>query len=741
MSTKSPRHSRMSTNTPPTPHPQSLPRTIAKAHAPHDDAINILIVDDEPKNLTVLETILDDPGYRLVRAESADQALLALVTDEFALLILDISMPDLTGFELAQMIKQRKKTADVPIIFLTAYYNDDQHVLEGYGSGAVDYLHKPVNAAILRSMVAVFAELYRNGRACSIANSALLAEVTERFRAQTQLSELNATLEQRVIERTEALAMTNVALHKTGERYRSLFEGSLDAIISLDTDGRFETANPAALRLTGHTLDALKTTHFLDLCTPDLQDVTKHSFRAAFCGECITLDTAILTASGERRDVFVSGTPTMVDGNIVGMSCILHDVTERKRIVSDLNLALISAEKANSAKSDFLSSMSHDLRTPLNSILGFAQLIESGTPAPTPTQQQNLNHILKGGWYLLELINEILDLAVIESGNMSLSWGSVSLDQIMLECRAMIEPQADQRGISLTFTGFETPYFVEADHTRVKQVLINLLVNAIKYNTPGGAVTVACALSAPDSIRISIRDTGVGLAAEQLSQLFQPFNRLGQEFSSEEGTGIGLMVSKRLVELMGGAIGAASELGVGSVFWVELNLTTPPQQLIPERENVTRMQPQGPEGLPVRTLLYVEDNPANLELVKQIIEGQPHICMLIARDALVGVSLAHAHLPDVILMDINLPGISGSQALKILRDDPTTAHIPVIALSANAIFRDIEQGLAAGFFHYLTKPIKIDEFMDAVNAALEHSGTRVGAVPVMAAEPRIGPPV
>src|SRR5262249_1593507 len=194
--------------------------------------INILIVDDEPKNLTVLETILQDPGYRLIRAESGEQALLALVDEEFALLILDIRLPGMTGFELAQMIKQRKKTADVPIIFLTAYYNEDQHVLEGYGTGAVDYLVKPVNPSILRSKVAVFAELHRKSRA-------LVAEITERRRVEDQLRELNDTLEQRVAERTQALQIASAALHETDERYRSLFDGSLDAIFFLDADGHF----------------------------------------------------------------------------------------------------------------------------------------------------------------------------------------------------------------------------------------------------------------------------------------------------------------------------------------------------------------------------------------------------------------------------------------------------------------------------------------------------------------------
>jgi two-component system CheB/CheR fusion protein len=292
--------------------------------------INILIVDDEPKNLMVLESLLDDPTYRLVRAESADEALLALVVEEFALLILDVRMPGMSGFELAQMIKDRKKTAKVPIIFLSAYYNEDQHVLDGYGMGAVDYLHKPVNPMILRSKVAVFAELHLKNRESAMANRALLAEVMERRRAEEKLRELNETLEQRVKLRTEALEMANAAINESGERYRSLFEGSLDGIFSLSCDGYFQTANPSALRIIGRKLDDLKTVHFLEVIAPDHRPLAEKALRGAFCDEYLTLDVAVISTNGERHDVFISGAPAMVDGKAVGVSCIAREITERK---------------------------------------------------------------------------------------------------------------------------------------------------------------------------------------------------------------------------------------------------------------------------------------------------------------------------------------------------------------------------------------------------------------------------
>jgi CheY-like chemotaxis protein/anti-sigma regulatory factor (Ser/Thr protein kinase) len=369
--------------------------------------------------------------------------------------------------------------------------------------------------------------------------------------------------------------------------------------------------------------------------------------------------------------------------------------------------------------------MSHELRSPLNAILGFAQLMETGSPLPTSAQEASIKQILKAGWYLLDLINEILDLALIESGRLSLSLEPMSLVDVVLECKAMIEPQAQKSGIRMSFPQFEIPYFVNADRTRVKQVLVNLLSNAIKYNRAQGAVEVTCGAGAAQRIRISVKDTGEGLSPEKLAQLFQPFNRLGKEAGAEEGTGIGLVVSKRLVELMGGEIGVESTVGAGSVFWIELNLAAEPQPDAGATEPQAAIQAGVQHGAALRTLLYIEDNRANMQLVEQLIARRPDIRLLSAEDGMRGIALARTHQPEVILMDINLPGMSGIQALKILREDPATAHIPVLAISANAMPRDIRRGLDAGFFRYLTKPIKVNEFMDALDMALELAKKRL----------------
>ncbi len=514
---------------------------------------------------------------------------------------------------------------------------------------------------------------------------------------------------------------------------RSLIESNIDALMTTDPSGIITDVNKQMEALTGCTRDELIGAPFKRYFT-DPERAEAGINRVLSENKVTNYELTARARDGKETVVSYNATTFYDrDRTLQGVFAAARDVTERKlfdqvlqKNTVELTSAKSAAEKANLAKSDFLSSMSHELRTPLNAILGFAQLVETGTPPPTPKQKRNIDQILQAGWYLLELINEILDLALIESGKLLLSSEPVALSDVLYECQAMVGPQALKRGISVTFPLIEAPYFVQADRTRVKQVLINLLSNAIKYNRADGSVRVFCAPSgdAPGRLRICVEDTGEGLPVEKLTQLFQPFNRLGQEAKSQEGTGIGLVVCKRLIELMGGVIGVDSTIGVGSVFWIELDLTVAPS--LPARESTitTASAIHAGAGTQMHSLLYVEDNPANLMLVEEILERLPEIHLLTARDGISGVKLALAALPDVILMDINLPGISGINALKLLSENPATAHIPVIALSANAIPRDIEQGLQAGFFRYLTKPIKVVEFMATLDEALNFSRIR-----------------
>ena len=506
------------------------------------------------------------------------------------------------------------------------------------------------------------------------------------------------------------------AMLKTGALQSAILNSPNFSIIATDENGIIQLFNVGAERMLGYqAAEVVNKINPSDIHDPqevlaraealslELGTAITPGFEAlafkASRGIDDTYDLTYICKDGSRFPAIVSITALRDDYNeIIGYLLIGADNSVRKQVEDELIYAKAAAEQANLAKSEFLSSMSHELRSPLNAILGFAQLMDSDATPPTPPQKESIGQILRAGWYLLDLINEILDLALIESGRMSLSQEPMSLLDVLLDCQTMIEPQAQKRDIHITFTNLDSAYFVYADRTRVKQVLLNLLSNAIKYNCIGGTVVVDCAVTSPQRLRVSVTDTGPGLTLDNLSQLFQSFNRLGQESGSAEGTGIGLVVSKRLVELMGGEIGVESTVGTGSVFWIELNLVVEPLHIAAAAGLAGHAALPVADGMRVRTLLYVEDNPANLLLVEQLIARRPDMRLLGASDAIQGIALARAHQPEIILMDINLPGgVSGIKALITLREDPLTKHIPVIALSANAMPRDIKKGLEAGF--------------------------------------------
>ena len=670
----------------------------------------LLAVDDSITYLQELGSQLRREGYHVVMASSGEEALELLAARPVDGILLDLVMPGLSGQDTCKRIKQRAEWRDIPLIMLTAR-DDRDAMIEGINAGADDYIAKSADFDVLKARLR--AQLRRK----------YFEDENRRIREKLVRRETEATAREQGEAEQKKL---DQRLRDQQFYTRSLIESNIDALMTTDPLGIITDVNKQMEALTGCTRDELigapSKNYFTD---PERAEA---AIKLVLSEKKVTdYELTARARDGKKTEVSYNATTFYDrDRTLQGVLAIARDVTERKRneqALQETNTELASAksaaEEANLAKSDFLSSMSHELRSPLNAILGFAQLMELASPLPTDSQKESIAQILQAGWHLLKLINEILDLSVIESGKVSLSTESVSLAEVMSECQAMMEPQAQQLGIGMTFPRFDNPFFVSADRTRLKQIVINLLSNAIKYNKEQGTVVVDCTTRTTGLTRISVKDTGAGLSPEKLAQLFQPFNRLGQEAGGVAGTGIGLVVTKRLAELMGGVLGVESTAGEGSVFWCELISCAAPELVVESGEAATVDRPPVPAGARPRTLLYVEDNPANMKLVEQLIARRPDMRLLTAVNGTLGIEVARTTRPTVILMDINLPGISGVEALKVLRIDPATAHIPVVALSANAMPRDIEMGLDAGFFRYLTKPIKIKEFMDTLNTALE----------------------
>lgn len=398
------------------------------------------------------------------------------------------------------------------------------------------------------------------------------------------------------------------------------------------------------------------------------------------------------------------------------------DITALKRAEERVMKAKEEAEKANHAKSEFLSSMSHELRTPLNAILGFAQLFDLDTNL-TLEQRDNVREIKSAGKHLLELVGDVLDLAKIEAGHLKLSQDRVLPSRLVDECAALLKSQIEKRELSLeiNFNGMET-LAILADPMRLKQVFLNLLSNAIKYNKQSGKIKIECS-QLENMLRIVVEDSGHGIAQHLQEELFQPFNRLGAERSNIEGSGVGLVITKQLVEQMGGKIGVKSREKVGTEFWVEFPLATVSAEQDIAFDNIEAsitVADEIPELLVKGTkkILYVEDNPSNQKLMKQVLAKFPALELTVVGLAVQGLYVARSDVPDLIILDVNLPGINGYEIVEILKQDPNTRNVPVIALSANVLSHDIQKGKDVGFDYYLTKPLNLGELIGVCNQLL-----------------------
>ena len=529
------------------------------------------------------------------------------------------------------------------------------------------------------------------------------------------------------------VAQREAKLRDGDEILGSILANTLDGYWRIDRAGHLIDVNASYCRLSGYAREEL-----LGMQVSDLEAAESHTETQLHIRRLIEIGREQFESRHRRKDASmweVEVSVTFLSANGGEFMVFLRDVTERKHNELALLASRKDAERANQAKSGFLTSMSHELRTPLNSILGYAQLLQHDAGL-SAAQHEQVDEILSGGYQLLQLIKEILDLAKIESGHLALTMEPVAVDAAVRQCLQQIQTLAARHDICLAYT--EQPgCAVQADPARLRQVLLNLLSNAVKYNRPGGSVRVVVQEQGAQRLRLVVSDTGAGIAPERLPELFQPFNRLDAEGSAIEGTGVGLSIARRIAELMGGTLEVASEVGVGSSFWIELERSSvaPSAEPLPESEaagatdatdatgaTAKATVPAVPPNGVLHTVLCIDDNPPNLRLMVQLLGRHPNIHTLSSTDPQTGVAMALAQRPGLILLDINMPGMDGFMVLKVLQGAPGLADIPVVAVSANAVARDIARAMDAGFSEYLTKPLDLAQF-DAL------LGRLLGSVP------------
>jgi PAS domain S-box-containing protein len=581
-------------------------------------------------------------------------------------------------------------------------------------------------------------EAYRdeNGRTVRLVGAC--HDITQRKRAEEALQRAHNELERRVEERTAELARTNEALQaeiaerlrtqealaRSEEQYRSLIENGSDVIGIVDPSGLVRYTSPSTERVLGILPEDLIGRSAFEFIHPDDIAPTKLLLQkvVAASSAAVPAEFRMRHADGSWRLLEAITKPLVHNGVLDGMVVNARDITERKRAEDALQRAKAEAEesreiaeRANRAKSDFLSRMSHELRTPLNSILGFAQVM-SRKELPQD-QRKAVDHILKAGRHLLNLINEVLDIARIEANRQQMSLEPVRVVAVVHETLSLIRPLAAQRGCIIEEpAGLDEGWHVQADRQRLAQVLLNLFSNAAKYNRTGGSISVAADV-VDDYVRMHVHDTGPGIPADKLEHLFVPFERLGAEQSDVEGTGLGLALSKRLVEAMGGELTVTSRIGAGSTFTIALPLVESPlDRLARAADPIATHQPP-----PTRTasVLYIEDNLANLSLIETILAARPEITLISALQGQLGLDLAWEHGPDVILLDLHLPDVAGTEVLRRLKQDPRTSATPVIVISADATHGQVDRLGELGARAYLTKPLDVDRFLETLDEVLD----------------------
>ncbi len=709
--------------------------------------VNILLVDDEARNLDVLESLLHSPEYNLVRALTAERALMQLLDGVFAVIVLDIQMPDMTGIELANLIKQRRRTQHIPIIFLTAYFQEDKDVLQGYGSGAVDYLTKPINPQILRSKIAVFVDLFRKTHALSATNSALELEIAQREKAEESLRQINNELEARVTSRTADLERLN---HELLERERALrqsellvqrelneqkrIEAALRAseaqlrlvtdyapvfIAQIDRQHRFKFVNRTYARRFGFEPDQLVGKHVTDVMGHDGYQAICHQLDAALEGRRVEFEAQIAYASLGLRWVFVIHEPERAaDGRVIGLVAVVTDITERKLAEQEVAAARDKALAASRTKDDFLARLSHELRTPLNPVLLLASEAAANPTLPAEIRA-DFETIAQNVSLEARLIDDLLDLTAISRGKLTLALQPVQVHTVLRDALAMVRQDIQQKQLRIRLELNAISQTVTGDDMRLKQIFWNVIKNAVKFTPPEGEVSIVSRTNADNrTMSVAITDTGIGMTAEENARIFAAFaqgDHAANGAGRFGGLGLGLVISRMLAQLHSGSITAVSPgRNQGATFTIELPLTEEPAHpngtLVKEKIEpaIDGIAPTGRR--PLRVLIVDDHAPTCRTLAELLMRRQYEVVTAgSVREARASAENARF---DFVISDVGLPDGNGCDLMEELRG---RYGLPGVALTGYGMDDDLARSRAAGFITHLTKPVSVQALDNALS--------------------------
>ncbi|HIE01048.1 MAG TPA: response regulator [Thiotrichaceae bacterium] len=710
-----------------------------------NQSLNILIVDDNQNNLFTLHTLINEHlEAQIFEAESGVIALQILLQEKVDLIILDVQMPEMDGFETAQLIRSRKKTQHIPIVFLTAAYKSEEFKQKGFAIGAADYLTKPIDANQLINRIKSYLrfieqERYHNqdlerkvqDRTAELleANQKLKQEIHERKQIEKKLQEAHDLLEQRVQERTQELSTTNqqlqaeinerklvdAALEALSKQNKLILESAGEGIFGLDRQGDTILVNPTAAKMLGYEeVDELIGCNQHQVVHHSKKDGTPYPrencpIHAALCdGNSYQRDDEVFwRKDGSCFAVEYITTPILENGEITGAVVTFSDITERKRAEAALMEAKNAAENArtiaeaaNLSKSQFLANMSHELRTPLNAIIGYSEMLKE--EAEDLGQDDFIPDLLRvhtAGKHLLGLINDVLDLSKIEAGKMDMHLETFNLATVFNEIVSTIQPLLEQKNNTFTVQCEEEVGDMYADQTKLRQILLNLLSNAAKF-TEQGLISIEASLQVEEDekwIRLCVTDDGIGMTAEQQDKLFQPFTQADSSTTRKYGgTGLGLAITKEFTEMMGGNINLVSEFGHGSMFTVILPMIVSK----PITQSTKELLLKG-EGI----ILVIDDDSTVRELFKGYLSKLGY-AVAVAASGTEGFRLVKKLRPDAIILDVKMPGIDGWDVLSKLKSNPLLSDIPVIMTS---IEDHQNEGYALGATDYLLKPVRHEQ--------------------------------